>query len=178
MLRHLDLLEKPGAFYATAGDSVKRRLLRAYFADIWIDVDGHQPMPGTQQQTVVTQIIAASHRSATHENDTEQLLGAADSSPLTLFFQRVGSSRREALLSTEAEGPRRLARDSRKCHSINETSVVRSPAMTHSTCVIAENVRVGRAYRRRDIQPRSTTMPSSPTPTTSVRRLITNCSDR
>lgn len=92
LLRYLDLLEKPGAFYATAGDTVKRRLLRAYFAQIWIDDDGHQLTPDTRQQALVAQITEAVHRSATHENGTEQLLGAVDSSPMPLFFQGAGSS--------------------------------------------------------------------------------------
>lgn len=93
LLRYLDLLERPGAFYAAASDTVKRRLLRAYFAQIWIDDDGHLLTPDTQQQALVAQITATAHRSATHENGTEQLPGAADSSPNALFLQRVGSSK-------------------------------------------------------------------------------------
>ena len=93
LLRYLDPLERPGAFYAAASDTVKRRLLRAYFAQIWIDDDGHLLTPDTQQQALVAQITAAAHRSAAHENGTEQVLGAADSSPNAPLFQREGSSK-------------------------------------------------------------------------------------
>ncbi|MGC4105388.1 MAG: hypothetical protein QM753_03390 [Thermomicrobiales bacterium] len=93
LLRYLDLLERTGAFYAAASDTVKRRLLRAYFAQIWIDDDGHLLTPDTQQQALVAQITAAAHRSAAHENGTEQVLGAADSLPNTVLYQRVGSSK-------------------------------------------------------------------------------------
>lgn len=92
LLQYLDLLEKPGAFYATAGDTVKRRLLAAYFTQIWIDDDGHQLTPDTQQQALVAHITDAARRSATHENGTEHVLGAVDSSTMTLFFQGAGSS--------------------------------------------------------------------------------------
>ena len=92
LLRYLDLLETPGAFYAMAGDTVKRRLLRAYFAQIWIDDDGHQLTPDTQQQAVVAHITGAVRRRATHENGTEHVLGAIDSSTMPLCFQGAGSS--------------------------------------------------------------------------------------
>ncbi|MGN6483092.1 MAG: hypothetical protein ACTHMX_01695 [Thermomicrobiales bacterium] len=93
LLRYLDLLERPGAFYVAASDTIKRRLLRAYFAQIWIDDDGHLLTPDTQQQALVAQITAAAHSSAAHENGTELGLGADDSSPNALLFQRVGSSK-------------------------------------------------------------------------------------
>jgi site-specific DNA recombinase len=92
LLRYLDLLEQPGAFYAVAGDTVKRRLLAAYFAQIWIDDDGHQLTPDTQQQALVAQIRGAARKSAPNENGTEQLLGAVDSSNTDLFLQAACSS--------------------------------------------------------------------------------------
>ena len=45
MLSYLDLLEQPGAFYASTDDNVKRKLLAAYFSHIWIDDDGHRFRP-------------------------------------------------------------------------------------------------------------------------------------
>jgi hypothetical protein len=93
LLRYLDLLEQPGAFYAAAGDTVKRRLLAAYFAQIWIDDDGHHLAPDTQQQAMVAEITETARKSVAHENDTEHLLSAAASSYSDLFRQRAGSSK-------------------------------------------------------------------------------------
>jgi site-specific DNA recombinase len=138
LLRYLDLLEKPGAFYATAGDTVKRRLLRAYFAQIWIDDDGHQLTPDSQQQALVAHITAAVHRSGIHENGTEQLLGAIDSSPMPLFFQGVGSSNTDLVQPTDGHSNKsplsppspdevvRLAQLSRRVHP--ETTFKRTQA--------------------------------------------------
>lgn len=92
MLRYLDLLEDPGAFYAAVGDTVKRRLLAAYFAQIWIDDDGHQLAPDTQQQVLVELITGAALRSVPNENSTEQMLGADNSSNTGRFFQGACSS--------------------------------------------------------------------------------------
>src|SRR5699024_9582187 len=64
MLHYLDLLEQPGAFYAAADDPVKRKLLAAYFAQIWIDDDGYEVTPRSQPQAVVAQIRHAARRGA------------------------------------------------------------------------------------------------------------------
>ncbi|MGC4192917.1 MAG: recombinase family protein [Thermomicrobiales bacterium] len=87
LLRYLDLLERPGAFYAAATDNVKRKLLKAFFSHIWIDDDGYQVTSETQCQPLVQEIEASARMNTTHENTTEQLLGGVDSlrSPLLLF---------------------------------------------------------------------------------------------
>lgn len=93
ILRYLDLLEQPGVFYAAAPDTVKRKLLAAYFALIWIDDDGHQITPDTHPQTVVAQITATARKTAPHENGTESMLGAAAILEIGQFSYGVCSSK-------------------------------------------------------------------------------------
>ncbi len=56
LLDLLDLLERPGAFSAATSDNVKRKLLAAYFAQIWVDDVGHEIILDTQPQVMVAQI--------------------------------------------------------------------------------------------------------------------------
>ncbi len=93
ILHYLDLLGYPGVFYAAAADTVKRKLLAAYFAQIWIDDDGHQVTPDTQPQTLVAQIRGTSRMTAANENGTESMLGAAENPNLGLYFSGVCSSK-------------------------------------------------------------------------------------
>ena len=79
LLSYLALLEQPGVFYAVASDAVKRKLLRAYFAQIWIDDDGHQVTPATQRQPLVAQIEASARRGSLNERATKHPLGGSES---------------------------------------------------------------------------------------------------
>jgi DNA invertase Pin-like site-specific DNA recombinase len=92
VLNYLDLLAQPGAFYAAAHDNVKRKLLVAYFAQIWIDDDGHQITTETQQQELVAHITGTAPQHA-HDGQASKLTpGGLDSPNMSLFFQGACSS--------------------------------------------------------------------------------------
>ena len=80
LLGCLDLLEKPGAFYAAADYDVNRRLIVAYFSAIYMDDDGHKVMIDTQPQDLVARIRGSAGRIDAKRRSTGQLLGASDSS--------------------------------------------------------------------------------------------------
>ncbi len=92
VLSYLDLLEKPGAFYAAADDNVKRKLLAAYFSQIWIDDNGHEVTPLTQPQALVAQIQKATRRGPANVKGTECELGASNSLATNPSFQGAGLS--------------------------------------------------------------------------------------
>ncbi|MGC4191948.1 MAG: recombinase family protein [Thermomicrobiales bacterium] len=77
LLAYLRLLERPGAFYTAAKDTVRRKLLRAYFRQIWIDDDGHQVRSTAQRQPMVAQIEAAAQTERGNERTTEHVLGGS-----------------------------------------------------------------------------------------------------
>ena len=89
----MDLLEQPGVFYAAAPDTLKRKLLAAYFALIWIDDDGHKVTPETHQQTAVAQITATARETAANETGTETMPGAAEISVISQFSYGACSSK-------------------------------------------------------------------------------------
>ena len=91
VLSYLDLLEQPGAFYASTDDNVKRKLLAAYFSQIWIDDDGHEVTPQSQPQSMVAQIHAAG-RGSVNAKGTESILGAGDSLAMSRYFLGACSS--------------------------------------------------------------------------------------
>jgi len=86
VLNYLDLLEQPGACYAAAHDNVKRKLLAAYFSQIWIDDDGHEISPETQTQALVAHITGTSLKNKQNEQSSKLTLGGLDSSDISLFF--------------------------------------------------------------------------------------------
>lgn len=62
MLAYISLLERPGEFYAAATDEVKRKLLAAFYTDIWLDDDGTATCSAPQPRGIVTYIRdTASH---------------------------------------------------------------------------------------------------------------------
>lgn len=93
ILRYLDLLEKPGSSYSWAKENVKRRLLKAYYARIWIDDDGFKVVPETEQQPIVAQIEEAARRGVDSEEPTELLLGGLDTVRPGLLSQVVCSNK-------------------------------------------------------------------------------------
>lgn len=93
LLRYLDLLEQPGAFYAAASDPVKRRLLAAYFAQIWIDDDGHQVTPQTQQQPLVARIAESARWQSHNKNTAKRPLGGVDLQGTGQYFLAACSSK-------------------------------------------------------------------------------------
>ncbi len=106
ILHYLDLLEKPGAFYAAAQDSVKRKLLAAYFEQIWIDDDGHQIAPNTQKQAFVAHITEAAKKTPKNEHAPKRRLGGLDSSDMSLFFQGACSNKNDLVPGRGLEPPR------------------------------------------------------------------------
>ena len=79
-------------FYDSASERVKRKLLKAYFTQIWIDDDGYQVTAETQRHPLVAEIEAAARISSTYENATEYVLGGADSLALAPNSTAVCSS--------------------------------------------------------------------------------------
>lgn len=78
MQNYLDLLEKPGEIYDVADDSIKRKLLAAYFTNIWMDDDGHKIVPHAQKQPVVAKMQAGSSTNSSNRRSTENRLGASE----------------------------------------------------------------------------------------------------
>lgn len=76
LLDYLDLLEQPGVFYSAPDDDVKRKLLVAYFSQIWIEDDCHEVTPETQPRTMVARLHDALHREIRNAKGTESILGA------------------------------------------------------------------------------------------------------
>ena len=103
ILHYLDLLENPGAFYTAVSDTVKRKLLEAYFAQIWIDDDGHEVSPDTQSRMLVAQIMGAARKTATNENRTVSMLGAAEHTDMVLCFHGGCSSKNNLVRPTGLE---------------------------------------------------------------------------
>ena len=64
MLAYIDLLERPGEFYALASDGVKRKLLGAFYTRIWIDDDGSATTPTVEVRDVVAGICDAARGTA------------------------------------------------------------------------------------------------------------------
>ena len=60
VLAYLDLLADPGRFYELASPVVKRKLLTAFYAQIWLDDDQHTLQPVTEPREIVTRL----HRAA------------------------------------------------------------------------------------------------------------------
>lgn len=78
LLRYLDLLERPGAFYAATDATTRRRLLRAYFSRIVIDDDGYQVIPTSRYQPMVARIEEVGRRGEDNERATGRLPGGSD----------------------------------------------------------------------------------------------------
>ena len=62
VLAYLDLLADPGRFYELASPVVKRKLLTAFHAQIWLDDDQHTLQPVTEPREIVTRL----HQAARH----------------------------------------------------------------------------------------------------------------
>lgn len=56
VLAYLDLLADPGRFYELAGPVVKRKLLTAFYAQIWLDDDQHTLQPVAESREIVTRL--------------------------------------------------------------------------------------------------------------------------
>ena len=54
VLTYLDLLADPGRFYELASPVVKRKLLTAFYAQIWLDDDQHTLHPVAESREIVT----------------------------------------------------------------------------------------------------------------------------
>ena len=59
VLAYLDLLADPGRFYELASPVVKRKLLTAFYAQIWLDDDQHTLQPVTEPREIVTRLHQA-----------------------------------------------------------------------------------------------------------------------
>ena len=62
VLAYLDLLADPGRFYELASPVVKRKLLTAFYAQIWLDDDQHTLQPVAESREIVTRL----HQVARH----------------------------------------------------------------------------------------------------------------
>ena len=62
VLAYLDLLADPGRFYELASPVVKRKLLTAFYAQIWLDDDQHTLQPVAEPREIVTRL----HQAARH----------------------------------------------------------------------------------------------------------------
>ena len=62
VLAYLDLLADPGRFYELAIPVVKRKLLTAFYAQIWLDDDQHTLQPVAEPREIVTRL----HQAARH----------------------------------------------------------------------------------------------------------------
>ena len=62
VLAYLDLLADPGRFYELASPVVKRKLLTAFYAQIWLDDDRHTLQPVIESREIVTRL----HQAARH----------------------------------------------------------------------------------------------------------------
>ena len=62
VLAYLDLLADPGRFYELASPVVKRKLLTAFYAQIWLDDDQHTLQPVAESREIVTRL----HQAARH----------------------------------------------------------------------------------------------------------------
>ena len=62
VLAYLDLLADPGRFYELASPVVKRKLLTAFYAQIWLDDDQHTLHPVAEPREIVTRL----HQAARH----------------------------------------------------------------------------------------------------------------
>ena len=77
LLGYLDVLERPGSFYAAADDVVKRKLIAAYFSRIWLDDDGHRIMPNLEQQELVAELETSARKTTRRAKSTKRSLGAS-----------------------------------------------------------------------------------------------------
>ena len=68
ILAYIDLLEYPVEFYDTASPELKRKLLAAFYTNIWIDDDGQTPQPQPEQREIVQKIHSATK--VTHLEET------------------------------------------------------------------------------------------------------------
>lgn len=91
ILSYLDLLERPGEFYAAADDDVKRKILNAFFSEIWLDDDDHKVIVNSKPRSEVEEIQRAA---AINAETTEQTLGGSKSRAkvhilLDIFLSKV-----------------------------------------------------------------------------------------
>lgn len=93
LLDYMTLLEKPGAFYAAADDNVKRKLLRAFFACIWINDDDHEVTVETAVRPPVDQIWKSARHVRISKKGPEQMLSASGLPNSTLLLLSDCSSK-------------------------------------------------------------------------------------
>ena len=62
VLTYLDLLADPGRFYELASPVVKRKLLTAFYAQIWLDDDQHTLQPTAEPREIVTRLHQAARQ--------------------------------------------------------------------------------------------------------------------
>ena len=77
LLGYLDVLKRPGVFYAAAQDVVKRKLITAFFSHIWLDDDGHRIMPNLEQQEIVAELETSARKTTRRAKSTKRSLGAS-----------------------------------------------------------------------------------------------------
>lgn len=77
--------------------------LAAYFAQIWIDDDGHQVTPQTQQQTLVAQITESARWQNHNKNTSKQPLGGVDLRGTGQYFLAACSSKTDLVRPTGLE---------------------------------------------------------------------------
>lgn len=71
VLAYLDLLADPARFYELASPVVKRKLLTAFYAQIWLDDDGSSLQPATEPREIVTRLQRAGQQAVRHANHAE-----------------------------------------------------------------------------------------------------------
>ncbi len=80
MQLYITLLEHPGEFYASATDEVRRRILTAFYARIWVDDDGHATSVVAEPREVVVEIRAIARQTSNHAPSAILPSGEAESS--------------------------------------------------------------------------------------------------
>lgn len=94
VLTYLDLLARPYSFYVSASDAIKRRILEAFFSNLWVEDESHQVSArGELQESIVFIQKAAAEWVATKAKSVSHNADALDSTPSNLYLWAVCSSK-------------------------------------------------------------------------------------
>lgn len=94
VLTYLDLLARPYSFYVSASESIKRRILEAFFSCLWIEDESHQVSARGQVHEPIALIqAAAAEWAATKAKSASDTADALDSTPSNLYLKAICSSK-------------------------------------------------------------------------------------
>ena len=103
VLAYLDLLADPGRFYELASPVVKRKLLTAFYAQIWLDDDQHTLQPVAEPREIVTRLQRAGRQAVRHVNHAEGGVQGSCSTTRTVPRRVGGGSLRSRSNAKSAE---------------------------------------------------------------------------